>query len=89
MHLQTVQSSDLPDNSSGICYHSESVDVAERTVALLAFEDAKTSPIGELMEVSQRQKTASELNAAILRSQEQVGGASALVFDYQMDQATV
>jgi len=40
-------------------------------VALLAFEDAKTSPVGELMDVAQRQKTASELNAAILSSQGQ------------------
>lgn len=45
---------------------------AERTVALLAFEDAKQSPVGDLMDLSQRQKTASELNAAILSSQSQV-----------------
>lgn len=43
----------------------------ERTVALLAFEDAKQSPVGDLMDLSQRQKTASELNAAILSSQSQ------------------
>eukprot|EP00775_Hariotina_reticulata_P006104 gene6104-6342_t len=43
----------------------------ERTVALLAFADAKASPVGELMDVAQRQKTASELNAAILSSQGQ------------------
>eukprot|EP00879_Flechtneria_rotunda_P005177 GHRR01005459.1.p1 GENE.GHRR01005459.1~~GHRR01005459.1.p1 ORF type:complete len:230 (+),score=84.88 GHRR01005459.1:272-961(+) len=43
----------------------------ERTVSLLAFEDAKGSPVGDLMEVAQRQKTASELNAAILSSQGQ------------------
>lgn len=41
----------------------------ERTVALLAFEDAKNSPVADLMDVAQRQKTASELNAAILSSQ--------------------
>jgi hypothetical protein len=41
----------------------------ERTVALLAFEDARISPVGDLMDVAQRQKTASELNAAILQSQ--------------------
>jgi len=41
----------------------------ERTVALLAFDDPHSSPVGELMEPSQRQKTASELNAAILSSQ--------------------
>lgn len=41
----------------------------ERTVALLAFEDGGVSPVGALLEPSQRQKTASELNAAILTSQ--------------------
>ncbi len=38
-------------------------------MALLAFEDARASPVGELMDVAQRQKTASELNAATLSSQ--------------------
>lgn len=38
-------------------------------MALLAFNDAKSSPVGCLMENAQRQKTASELNAAILQSQ--------------------
>lgn len=37
----------------------------------MAFEDAKSSPVGDLMDVGQRQKTASELNAAILASQGQ------------------
>ncbi|OMO92395.1 Transposon, En/Spm-like protein [Corchorus capsularis] len=41
----------------------------ERTVALLAFEDASNCPVGELMDISQRLKTASEVNAAILSSQ--------------------
>lgn len=41
----------------------------ERTVALLAFEDTSTCPVGELLDISQRQKTASELNAAILTIQ--------------------
>lgn len=41
----------------------------ERTVALLAFEDVKNCPYGELLDVSQRLKTASEVNAAILTSQ--------------------
>lgn len=45
---------------------------AERTVALLAFEDARSCPVADLMDVAQRQKTASELNAAILASQCQV-----------------
>lgn len=41
----------------------------ERTVALLAFEDTASCPVGDLLDMSQRQKTASELNAAILTSQ--------------------
>ncbi|XP_008798010.1 protein GID8 homolog isoform X2 [Phoenix dactylifera] len=41
----------------------------ERTVALLAFEDVKNCPYGELLDVSQRLKTASEVNAAILANQ--------------------
>ena len=44
----------------------------ERTVALLAFEDARSCPVADLMDIAQRQKTASELNAAILASQCQV-----------------
>lgn len=44
---------------------------AERTVALLVFEDVRASPLADLMDVAQRQKTASELNAAILASQSQ------------------
>ncbi|XP_071100063.1 glucose-induced degradation protein 8 homolog isoform X1 [Haliotis cracherodii] len=40
----------------------------ERTLALLAFEDPENSPFGELLHPSQRQKVASELNAAILES---------------------
>jgi len=41
----------------------------ERTMALLAFEDQSKSPLAELLSNAQRQKTASELNAAILASQ--------------------
>ncbi|XP_059623134.1 protein GID8 homolog isoform X2 [Cornus florida] len=41
----------------------------ERTVALLAFEDFTNCPVGELLDISQRLKTASEVNAAILTSQ--------------------
>eukprot|EP00698_Gefionella_okellyi_P008609 TRINITY_DN213_c0_g2_i1.p1 TRINITY_DN213_c0_g2~~TRINITY_DN213_c0_g2_i1.p1 ORF type:complete len:202 (+),score=53.93 TRINITY_DN213_c0_g2_i1:184-789(+) len=43
----------------------------ERTMTLLAFEDAGKSPLAELMDIGQRQKTASELNAAILSAQSQ------------------
>lgn len=49
--------------------HPEFLDELEKTVALLAFDDPRCSPVGELMDASQRQKTASELNAAILSSQ--------------------
>uniref|UniRef100_A0ACD5VMN2 Uncharacterized protein n=1 Tax=Avena sativa TaxID=4498 RepID=A0ACD5VMN2_AVESA len=41
----------------------------EKTVALLVFEDVKNCPYGELLDVSHRLKTASEVNAAILTSQ--------------------
>lgn len=41
----------------------------ERTVALLAFEDVNNCPVRELLDISQRMKTASEVNAAILTSQ--------------------
>ncbi|KAH7568966.1 hypothetical protein JRO89_XS06G0081700 [Xanthoceras sorbifolium] len=41
----------------------------ERTVALLAFEDVSNCPVGNLLDISQRLKTASEVNAAILTSQ--------------------
>jgi len=41
----------------------------EKTMSLLAFEDHTKSPVGFLMLNGQRQKTASELNAAILTSQ--------------------
>ena len=54
-------------------YQSGRFASAERTVTLLAFEDATQSPLADLMDLTQRQKTASELNAAILSSQSQVG----------------
>src|SRR5437588_3414912 len=40
-------------------------------MALLAFDDTTTSPVGDLLHPSQRLRTASELNAAILTSQSQ------------------
>ncbi|KAJ3271960.1 Glucose-induced degradation complex subunit [Terramyces sp. JEL0728] len=48
--------------------HSEFLEELERTMALLAF-DSRQSPVGDLLDYSQRQKIASELNAAILTSQ--------------------
>lgn len=50
----------------------------EKTVTLLAFEDAEGSPLGYLMNASQRNKTASEINAAILESQNKQKGTSTL-----------
>eukprot|EP00850_Spirogloea_muscicola_P024876 SM001679S02932 [mRNA] locus=s1679:28:1329:+ [translate_table: standard] len=47
----------------------EFLEELERTVALLAFEDVASCPVGDLLDLAQRQKTASELNAAILTSQ--------------------
>jgi hypothetical protein len=43
----------------------------EQTLALLAFEEPESSPFGELMHVSQRQKVACELNAALLTAESQ------------------
>ena len=47
----------------------EFLEELERTMALLAFDDVQKSPVGDLLDHSQRQKTASELNAAILTAQ--------------------
>ncbi|KAI9481469.1 MAG: CTLH/CRA C-terminal to lish motif domain-containing protein [Benjaminiella poitrasii] len=51
--------------------HPEFLEELERTMALLAFQDSIDSPVQDLLLPSQRQKTASELNAAILMSQSQ------------------
>lgn len=40
----------------------------EKTLALLAFDDPETSPFGELLHPSQRQKVACEVNSAILET---------------------
>eukprot|EP00761_Pharyngomonas_kirbyi_P013673 gb/GECH01013702.1/.p1 GENE.gb/GECH01013702.1/~~gb/GECH01013702.1/.p1 ORF type:complete len:226 (+),score=85.87 gb/GECH01013702.1/:1-678(+) len=47
----------------------EFLEELEQTMALLAFEDMSSSPVKDLLDHSHRQKTASELNAAILASQ--------------------
>lgn len=52
----------------------------ERTVALLAFEDISNCPVGELLDISQRLKTASEVNAAILTSQSHEKGMCLVCF---------
>ena len=43
----------------------------ERTLALLAFEKPQNSPFADLLEQTHRQKVASELNAAILKTEHQ------------------
>ncbi|KAG8458712.1 hypothetical protein KFE25_012910 [Diacronema lutheri] len=45
------------------------LDEIERTMALLAFEDTASCPVGHLLDPSHRHKTASELNGAILAAQ--------------------
>jgi len=47
----------------------------EQTIALLAFEDQGNSPLGGLLDVAQRQKIASELNAALLAARDHAGQA--------------
>ena len=48
----------------------EFLDELEKTMALFAFDGVdKSNPVSYLLDHSQRQKTASELNAAILTSQ--------------------
>ncbi|KAI8376329.1 CTLH/CRA C-terminal to lish motif domain-containing protein [Radiomyces spectabilis] len=49
--------------------HPEFLEELERTMALLAFQDIQASPVSDLLHPGQRQKTAGELNAAILMSQ--------------------
>lgn len=51
--------------------HPEFLEELEKTMALLAFQDCMDSPVQDLLHPGQRQKTASELNAAILMSQSQ------------------
>ncbi|ENN77313.1 hypothetical protein D910_08871 [Dendroctonus ponderosae] len=50
--------------------HSVLIEL-ERTIALLAFEDPLSSPFGDLLEPSHRQKVAGEVNAAILKMEHQ------------------
>ncbi|KAL0076513.1 CTLH/CRA C-terminal to lish motif domain-containing protein [Phycomyces blakesleeanus] len=49
--------------------HPEFLEELERTMALFAFQDINTSPVKDLLHSGHRQKTASELNTAILASQ--------------------
>ena len=45
------------------------LDELEKTMALLAFENTENCPVADLLQPAQRQKTASELNSAILTAQ--------------------
>ncbi|KAF1334145.1 Glucose-induced degradation protein 8, partial [Globisporangium splendens] len=49
----------------------------EHTMALLAFENHTQSPLGYLLEQSQRRRVADEVNSAILRNQKQELGMAA------------
>uniref|UniRef100_A0A182N0M9 CTLH domain-containing protein n=1 Tax=Anopheles dirus TaxID=7168 RepID=A0A182N0M9_9DIPT len=49
----------------------EVLNELERTLALLAFEKPQHSPFADLLEQTHRQKVASELNAAILKIEQQ------------------
>ncbi|KAE8716948.1 LisH and RanBPM domains containing protein isoform 2 [Hibiscus syriacus] len=66
--IDRIDSERTNRRSLGICSQSF-LEELERTVSLLAFEDVSNCPVGELLDISQRLKTASELNAAILTSQ--------------------
>ena len=57
--------------SSLIFIKPEYLAELEKTMALLAFDDVHNSPVASLLDATQRQKTASELNAAILAAQSQ------------------
>lgn len=49
----------------------EFLDELEQSLGLLAFDDTSASPFSELLQQSQRLKVISELNAALLASQDQ------------------
>ncbi|EPZ31748.1 hypothetical protein ROZALSC1DRAFT_26462 [Rozella allomycis CSF55] len=49
--------------------HPEFLEELERTMALMIFDGDENSPVKDLLDTNQRQKTASELNSAILTTQ--------------------
>ncbi|KAG1441572.1 hypothetical protein G6F56_011418 [Rhizopus delemar] len=51
--------------------HPEFLEELERTMALLAFQNVMESPVQELLHPGQRQRTANEVNVAILVNQSQ------------------
>lgn len=48
--------------------HPELLEELERAMALLAFDDPASSPLGELLSPAQRERTAAQLNTAVLSS---------------------
>lgn len=49
-------------------------------MALLAFDNHAVSPLGYLLQQSQRRRVANEVNSAILRNQKQELGKSLSIF---------
>ncbi|XP_021957871.1 glucose-induced degradation protein 8 homolog [Folsomia candida] len=60
--------------------NTEVLEELERTLALLAFEDAEISPFGDLLALSHRQKVASELNTAFLGQENKDSSVSKLAY---------
>ncbi|ODN06316.1 Glucose-induced degradation protein 8 [Orchesella cincta] len=60
--------------------NSQVLEELERTLALLAFEDPESSPFGDLLALSHRQKVASEFNIAFLTQDCQDSSVSKLAF---------
>ncbi|XP_031249245.1 protein GID8 homolog isoform X2 [Pistacia vera] len=67
--LEFAQEELAPRGEENSFLQQSFLEELERTVALLAFEDVSNCPVGDLLDISQRLKTASEVNAAILTSQ--------------------
>ncbi|XP_071935015.1 protein GID8 homolog isoform X5 [Coffea arabica] len=67
--LEFAQEELAPRGEENDILQQSFLEELERTVSLLAFEDVNNCPVAELLDISQRLKTASEVNAAILTSQ--------------------
>uniref|UniRef100_A0A182P295 CTLH domain-containing protein n=1 Tax=Anopheles epiroticus TaxID=199890 RepID=A0A182P295_9DIPT len=82
-HLVNQLHPELLDNDRYLYFHlqqlhlielirnPEVLNELERTLALLAFEKPQNSPFADLLDHTHRQKVASELNAAILKMEQQ------------------
>ncbi|KAB7502641.1 Glucose-induced degradation protein 8-like protein [Armadillidium nasatum] len=79
MRMVTALHPEILDDNSKLFFHLQKEDreipavlhQLERTLALLAFDPPDSSPFADLLHPSHRQKVASELNAAILKAQNQ------------------